>query len=360
MKLSSVTVDPSRLTSFCAMALERVGMSPTDAQILADILVTTDLRGVRTHGTFQLRGYIRQIQAGGMNPRAQPIIIQQGPTWALLDGQAGSGVVTAYKAMRIGMSKAKENALAAVGVQNSNHFGAAGYYASMCLEEELIGLAMTNGDPTMGTPGAAGRILSNDPLAYAFPAGKEHPVMLDIAMSMVAGVKIHQAARQGKSVPAGWIVDKEGAPTTDPLAFEAGGAHVPIGGHKGFGLALMVELLAGVLSGAGFTHQVHSFVAEPAIPSEVGHFFLVLDPRAFMPLEEFKSRVDGLVREIKQTSRVAGVERILLPGEMEWEREAEARAKGLELDTATLGSLRSVEKDLGLEAAGLWSDASLD
>jgi LDH2 family malate/lactate/ureidoglycolate dehydrogenase len=353
-----ITYDPERIAAFCALALERVGMARADAQILANALVTTDMRGVRTHGTLQLKGYIRQIQRGGMNPRAQFEVLAQGPSFALVDGQAGSGVVTGYKAMRLAMALAAENMIAMVGVRNSNHFGAAGYYASMCLSQDLIGFAMTNGDPTMGAPGAAARVLSNDPLAYAFPAGAQDPVMLDIAMSVVAGVKVHQAARQGKNVPPGWIVDKDGAPTTDPRAFEAGGAHVPIGGHKGFGLALMVELLAGVLTGAGVTHAARSFVAEPDKPSAIGHFFMVINPRAFMPIREFKSRVDGLAQQIKDTPRAAGVERIYVPGEMEWEREAAARTHGLELDAATLNSLVELADELGISDQGFWRGTS--
>lgn len=331
-------------------------MGRQDAQIVAQVLVTTDMRGVRTHGTLQLRGYVRQIMLGGMNPKAELQIVREGPTWAALDASGGSGVVASYKAMKIAMAKAKSQMIGMVSVRNSNHFGAAGYYAGMCLEEKLIGLAMTNGDPTMSTPGAAARVLSNDPLAYAVPAGEENPVALDIAMSMVAGVKVHQAARQGRQVPQGWIIDKYGRPTTNPLDFENGGAHIPIGGHKGFGLALLVEILAGVLSGSGITQEVRSFVVEPDKSSGVGHFFIALDPQAFMPVDEFTGRMDRLVREVKSTPRAEGVNRIYLPGEMEWEQEAAAEVSGLVLEQATLDNFQALAKDLGLEAEAFWNN----
>lgn len=227
--------------------------------------------------------------------------------------------------------------------------GAVGYYAMMCVNEDMMGLAMTNGDPTMSAPGAAGRVLSNSPLAYAVPAGCETPVALDIALSVVAGVKVHQAAREHRLVPEGWIIDQNGLPTTNPRDFENGGAHIPIGGHKGFGLALMVEILAGVMTGSGITKEVASFVQDPKRPSNVGHFFMAINVAVLMPIGEFKARVDRLAREIKVFPRAEDVERIYVPGEMEYEEEEKAKVRGVVLDETTTNSLRALAQDLGLK-----------
>jgi ureidoglycolate dehydrogenase (NAD+) len=207
---------------------------------------------------------------------------------------------------------------------------------------------MSNGDPTMSAPGAAGRVLSNSPFAYAIPTCREPLLALDIAFSAVAGVKIHQAAREHRLVPEGWIVDKNGLPTTNPKDFENGGAHIPIGGHKGFGLALMVEILAGVITGSGITKEVTSFVQYPMNPSNVGHFFMALNVASLMSMDEFKSRVDRLATEIKTFPRREDTERIYVPGEMEFGEEEKARTHGVLLDKTTRNSLRALAHDLGL------------
>jgi LDH2 family malate/lactate/ureidoglycolate dehydrogenase len=174
-------------------------------------------------------------------------------------------------------------------------------------------------------------------------------VALDIALSAVAGVKVHQAAREHRLVPEGWIIDQNGLPTTNPRDFENGGAHIPIGRHKGFGLALMVEILAGVMTGSGITKEVTSFVQDPKRPSNVGHFFMAINVAALMPIGEFKARVDRLAREIKVFPRAKDVERIYVPGEMEYEEEEKAKVRGVVLDESTTNSLRALAQDLGLK-----------
>jgi ureidoglycolate dehydrogenase (NAD+) len=347
--MGAARADFEKLKGFVVGTLERVGVTSEAAQIVAEVLVTTDMRGVRTHGTRQLRGYVRQILAGGMIPNAAIEILNEGPTWAIVDAHAGLGVVAAYKSMQMAICKARGSVVGMVGVRNSNHFGATGYYAMLCAKENMIGLAMTNGDPTMSAPGSAGRVLANNPLAYAVPASGEVPVALDIALSVVAGVKVHQAAREGRLVPKGWIIDKKGAPTTNPADFEEGGAHVPIGGYKGFGLALMVEILAGVMTGAGITNEVTSFVQQPARPSNVGHFFMAIDVGRLIPMDVFRARVGKLVDEIKSSPKAKGIERIYLPGEMEHEEEEQARIDGIVLDETTMSNLRALAEDLGIE-----------
>jgi len=339
-------VSAPKLRAFVIEVLEKVGISSEDARITAEVLVTTDMRGTRTHGVRLLKWYVNQIQRGGVNRNARMEIVRSGPTWALADGQAGLGEVTAYKSMKLAIAKAQENVVGVVGARNSNHFGAAGYYANMCLEEDMIGFATTNADPSMSVPGAAARLFGTNPIAYAFPAGEEKSPTFDVATSVVAGVKINQATREGRRIPEGWIIDRQGRPTTDPGDLEKGGAHLPVGGHKGYGLALMVELLSGALTGAGVMDEVLSYVQHPDKSCNSGHFFMAINVGAFIPIAEFKSRLDAMVRKIRSSAKMQGVERIYVPGEMEAEEQEKVRVRGLLLDDTTLSDLKQVAEDL--------------
>lgn len=353
-------VDVDKLKTFVVAVLQQVGVDSPDARIAAEVLVRTDMRGVRTHGTRQLKTYVTQIVRGGINPKAKLRVLVEGPTWAMLDGCAGLGVVVAYKSMKLAMAKARESVVGIAGARNSNHCGAVGYYASVCLEENMVGLAMTNADPTMSAPGSAARVLGTNPIACAFPAGEENPILLDIATSVVAGVKIHQAAKEGRRVPEGWIVNRNGAPTTDPRDLQQGGAHVPFGGHKGFGLALMVEILSGVMTGAGVADEVTSLVEQPDKPSNVGHFFLAVDIGAITPINRFKARMDRCISKVRSCPKAVGVNRIYLPGVMEAEEEERAKTHGVLLDEPTLESLRQLGQDLGIKDQKIWKDLKIE
>jgi LDH2 family malate/lactate/ureidoglycolate dehydrogenase len=341
-------VSAPKLKAFVVEVLEKVGISSEDAQTTAEILVTTDMRGTRTHGVRLLKWYVDQIQRGGVNRNARMEIVRSGPTWALVDGQAALGEVTAYKSMKLAMAKAKGNFIGVVGVRNSNHFGAAGYYANMCLEQDVIGFAMTNADPSMSVPGAAARLFGTNPLAYAFPASQEKGLTFDVATSVVAGVKIHQAAREGRRIPEGWIIDRQGRPTTDPTDLEKGGAHLPVGGHKGYGLAFMIEVLTGAFTGSGVMDEVFSYVQYPDRSCNSGHFFMAIDVDTFIPVAEFKARLDAMAHKIRNSPKVEGVERIYVPGEIEAEEQEKGRVRGVLLDETTLSDLKQVADDLGI------------
>jgi ureidoglycolate dehydrogenase (NAD+) len=345
-------VSAPKLKAFVAEVLEKVGISSDDAQITAEVLVTTDMRGTRTHGVRLLKWYVNQIQRGGVNLNARMEIVRSGPTWALVDGQAGLGEVTAYKSMKLAITKAKENFIGVVGARNSNHFGAAGYYANMCLEQDMMGFATTNADPTMSVPGAAARLFGTNPIAYAFPAGEEKALTFDVATSVVAGVKVHQAAREGRRIPEGWIIDRQGRPTTDPNDLEKGGAHLPVGAHKGYGLTFMVEILSGALTGAGVMDEVLSYVQHPDKACNSGHFFMAMDVCAFIPAAEFKARLDAMARKIRSSPRMQGFERVYVPGEIEREEQEKARERGVLLDETTLSDLKQVADDLGVRWPG--------
>lgn len=342
-------VQVQALTGFCLEALTKVGVSEIDARTTADVLVTTDTWGVFTHGTKNLRGYIRRIIGGGIRKDASPKIVSEGPAWAVVDADSALGPVGSCFAMREAIRKAKSAGLAYVGVRNSCHFGAAGYYAVMAAKEGLIGLAMANDTPTMTVPGARSAVLGNNPFAFAVPTGDAHPILLDIALSTVAGGKVFAAAARGESIPNNWLVDAEGLPTTDPRLFPDSGALMPMAGHKGYGLALMVETLSSVLTGASMASQVLSWsFAGASLPTGHGAAFLAIDVNAIMPRDIFQQRVRQTVEEIRAAPKAKDAERIYLPGEMEWQRREKALVEGIELPDDVLANLRALAEELDI------------
>lgn len=343
-----ISVDDLR--AFCLAALARAGVGEAEARTTAEVLVTTDTWGVHTHGVKALRGYVRRLKAGGLRTDAKPRIVNEGPAWAIVDGDSGLGMVVSFFAMKAAIAKAKASGVGYAGVRNGCHFGAAGYYAAMAAEEGLIGLAMANDTPSVTIPGSGARVVGSNPFAYAIPTGEGGPILLDMAISTVAGGKVTAAHALGKPIPEGWVIDEEGRPTTDPGAFLRGCALTPIAGHKGYGLALMIESLAGVLTGAALTAQIVSWgTQDPTVPTGHGAAFLAIDVAAMMPRDEFRRRADGLCREMRSSPKAAGTDRIYVPGEMEWERRRKALVHGIDLPRDVLDSLADLARDLEIE-----------
>ncbi len=353
-ELSKKRVFPESLKDFCVEAMLKSGIREEDARITAEVLVTTDTCGVYTHGTKQLRFLLKNFRTGRLDTKAVPEVVSEGPSWAIVDGHYAMPLVTSCTAMELAIEKAQATGIAYVGVTHSSHFGAAGYYANMAAKKDMIGLSMCNVDPCMTVPGARGKILGTNPIAYAVPAGKEKPIFLDIATSAVAASKVFAARALGKEIPDNWLVDDEGTPTTDPSGYPESGALLPMAAHKGYGLALLVEILSAGLTGAAMLHQVSSWVVDSPDPTNEGHAFVAIDVGSIMPIQEFKDRMDWLIREIKGSSKAQGSERIYLPGEMEWERRDEALAKGMQLPEDVIASLAGMAEDVGLELKGLF------
>ena len=349
MNQDTKTVSISELEKFCLAALHKCGLNEADARITTDVLVTTDTFGVFTHGTKALAGYVRRLQAGGLKADAVPRVQAEGPAWAIVDGQSAIGMVTSVFAMNTAIAKARTAGAAYVGVRNSCHFGAAGYYANLAAKADMIGMAMANDIPSMVAPGSRKAVLGTNPFAYAVPAGERDPIFLDIASSAVAGGKIYIAQALGKKVPDNWLVDSEGVPTTDPLQYPHASALLPFAGHKGYGIAMMIETLAGVLSGAGMTWEVGNWMAsDPSQPTHHGAAFLAVNVGAMTPIDAFKRRVDRLIAEIHQTPTAKGTDRIYVPGEIEWQKRRTALAEGIALPENVLASHRSLAKQLGM------------
>lgn len=342
------TVRPEDLTAFCMAALRQVGVNEVDAHLTADVLVTTDTLGTFTHGTRQLRGLIKNVRDGRLNPAATETLVSEGPAWAMLDAHYAMPPAVACRAMQRAMAKARACGVGYVGVKHTSHFGAAGYYARLAATEDMLGLAMCNVDPVMTVTGAASKIIGTNPIAWAAPAGEERMVFLDIATSRVAATKVFAAKALGKSVPDTWLIDANGLPTTDPSRFPEEGALLPLADYKGYGLAVLVEVLGGALTGAALLSGVVSWASNAREKVNQGHAFIAFDIGAMMPLAEFKNRMDSMVRELHAAPKAAGVERVYVPGEMEWERREKALVAGIPLPPDVAAGLRGLGEDLGL------------
>lgn len=334
---------------FCRACCEKEGMSKENARITAEVLCETDCFGTNSHGSKNLYGYVKKQRAGGMDFKAEPEIINEGPSYALLDAHSGMGMVAGYKAMELAISKALKTGVAVVTVRNSTHFGAAGFYSNMAARAGMFGLAVSNVDPNMTVPGARGMIIGNNPLSYASPIGGDESIFLDIAMSNVASLKVVQARKDGAKIPDTWIVDKDGVPTTDPSHYPEEGAMQPFAAHKGYGLAVMTELLTGVLSGGaiGSTGEIKSWCFEPEVPNMVCHTFIAIDVAKFCGLESFIARSKELAAALRGAPKAKGCDRIYMPGEIEWSKH-EKWSDTVELPDSVADSLREMSADLGI------------
>jgi ureidoglycolate dehydrogenase (NAD+) len=349
-------ITPSDLQRFCADAMVRCGLAPEDAAVSAEVLTTSDTWGTHSHGTRQIRPLMRALRSGGIRPAARPTLLGEGPGWALVDACMAMPMVAAIHAMETAIAKAASTGIGYVGVAHSSHFGAAGYYATLALRRDMIGLCMTNADPCMAAVGSRLPVIGTNPIAFAIPAGEERPVFLDIATSVVAVTKVMIAKAMGRPVPAGWLRDPEGRPTTDASGYPDRSVLQPVGSYKGYGLAVLVEVLCGVLTGASFLSGVKIWINETGIAADQGHAFLAIDVNALMPIDTFKARMDAMIREIKSAPRAPDVERIYLPGEMEWERRERALRDGLQLPDYVLTNLLGLAEDVGMlhELVGLF------
>jgi len=342
-----VAIDDMKNRSIAAF--EMVGVSLDDAKIITDVLLETEMRGVFTHGFMRLERYINCIRSGGIKTDGNYEVIYDSPSWASIDGKDNLGIVISYKAMQLAMEKAKQTGVGIVNVKGSHHFGAAGYYTSMCADNDMVSMSMSNGDILIAATGSGERTIGNNPFSYAFPADKYGKIVYDIAMSYTSDRKVVQMDKEGKKLPEGWIIDKDGRPTTDPGEYEKGGTLLPFGGYKGYGLAMMVETLAATLSGAAMTKNVHAWNTDENCGGNVGHFFMALDITKLGNPGEYKNRVDAMIDEIKNSKKAEGCDKIYFPGEIEAEKLARCKQAGyVDILDETMQSVERIEKELGL------------
>ncbi|MDB6092672.1 MAG: Ldh family oxidoreductase [Verrucomicrobia bacterium] len=338
----------AELRAFVIQVLERCEVSRPDAETTADVLCTTDSWGVFTHGTKFLGDYTRRLRAKGVNPRGVPRIENSGPAWASIDGDCALGMVTAVFAMKQAIAKATTSGIALVTVRNSYHFGAAGYYAWMAAAEGQFGIAVANAIPSVSAPGSRGPVLGSNPFAFAAASAHEGNMVLDISTASVAGGKVMVAAAEGKTVPSHWLVDSAGKPTTDPNLFLKLEAFLtPMAEHKGYGLALMIEILSGALSGGAMRNGIGRFVDPPSKPSNYSHAFLAINPAVFLGENVIGGRLDELFGAIRKVPTASGVDHIMLPGEIERAKQEKALAAGIVFPPDVTEVHRAIAAEVG-------------
>jgi LDH2 family malate/lactate/ureidoglycolate dehydrogenase len=353
--VQSIVVGHTQLLEFLIGALIAMKMQSDRAAITAGLMVHTDLRGVDSHGIDMLPRYHELWEQGFIAMDADPLVVQDFAATALYDGAKGLGHYVSSLAMRLAIDKARTYGIGIVTVRNSGHFGAAANYSMMALEHDMIGLATTN-SPYIAMVPTFGRApkLSTNPISFAAPAGVHAPFVLDMATTTVAVGKLRIASRWGKPIPAGWALDEQGEPTTDPdvamkhrLLSPLGGTR-ELGGHKGYGLGMMVDILSGVLPGAVYGDLFQRSDRAQRKVQDVGHCFVAIDPRRFRPLHEFKRDMDDMFDSVKSSPAAEGQTRVYVAGEPEAQTEARRRREGIPLSQTLLGLCNAIAKTLGI------------
>lgn len=346
--MSNVSIE--RLTQFCVESLQRVGVGSNDALIAANALVRTDAMGVFTHGTKLLIGYLKKLKGGGYRPTGQPRIEREGPGWAVIDGDSALGQIGGEFAIRLAIEKARNVGVAYVGLRNTGHIGATGYYADVAAREGFISMITGNDMPSVAAPGAKGPVLGSNPLAYGVPVTNGDPILLDIATAAVAGGKVYAAHQRGEPIPPTWLIGPDGLPTTDGSLYPAKASLAPMAGHKGYGFGLWCEILSGVLPGGHLTWQIGSWIFdEPSKPSWHNASFMVIDVGAIAPRAEFDQRLKHLIDELHAVPTAEGVDQVLLPGEREWRNFHRAQQEGIPLPADVRAKLQEVSALCGVE-----------
>jgi len=347
------------LGNFCLEVFKYFGVVDADARQAVDVLVRSDLRGIDSHGVARLHTYVEMLELGRINPQPKIKIVREKSSVATVDGDNGLGLVVGPKANEIAMDKAEKHGSGWVSVCNTNHFGIAGYYPLKALERDLVGWAMTNTTKLVAPLWGAERMLGTNPIAIAFPGYKEPPIVIDMATSAVAYGKIEIALRKKEPVPKGWIVDKEGRATSEPQDMIDGGAQLPLGsdremgGHKGYGLASMVDILCCVLSGANWGPFAPPFALRQEIPARsvgkgIGHFFGALEIDGFIDKMEFKNQIDEWINVFRNTKPAPGTNGPLIPGDPEREAEAIRGKEGIPLIQPVVDDLLDISKKTGI------------
>jgi len=355
-----IRVESDALRAFCVRVLRRMDVPEEDARITADVLVSADMRGTSSHGVARLRRYVNGLRDGMMIAQPGTEVVAETPTTVLMDAGGGLGQPVSYRAMERAIEKAERYGTGFATVRNSNHFGIAGYYAMMALDHDCIGISMTNASvlvvPTFGRDA----MLGTNPISLAAPAGEEWPFVLDMATSTVPRGKLEVYQRLEKSIPLGWATDETGEPTAETgqvlqnLKERAGGGLLPLGGagellggHKGYGLTLLVDILCGVLPGAAYANLVYPKDEEGnSLPSAIGHFFGAWRVDAFRPVEAFKDAMDDLQQRLKNAPKAEGQDRIYIHGEKEYEQAEENARRGVPLNPKVVTDLKALGKEL--------------
>lgn len=323
-------VQPHRLKQIAIEILRGLGATDEEALLVAECLVLADMRGIDTHGVHFLKLLADRVEAAMIQIPTELRIVKEDGSISLIDGGNGLGQVAAHRAMEISIKKAKELGVGVTFIRKTNHIGILAFYTLMAAREGMVGIVMSNSAPSMSPWGGAEPFLGTNPISIAVPGGPNGPVVLDMSSSVVARGKIRRAERMKEPIPLGWALDENGLPTEDP-ASALKGSLIPIGGPKGYGLALMVDVLAGMLSGSNYGPLVKTF-HQPVGPTGIGVLTMAIDIERVMSLEQFGQLMKSYVASIKQSKKAKGTSEIYLPGEIELERERRSLVEGISLN----------------------------
>ena len=362
MSEQNIHVPVKQLVAFMIAALLKMGVPQQDAGIIADVLITSDLWGVQSHGVAHLKMYHERMKRGLQLPATRWTVVKDTPTTAVVDGGNGMGMVVGYHAMQLAIQKARQFGLGAVAVRNSSHYGIAGYYPLMAVKQGLVGLSVTNAHPSTAPTFGSEPMLGTNPIAVAAPTDEVFPYMFDAATSVVPRGKIEIAARANKPIPEGWVVNKEGISVTDSSAMIAemdkgnvallpvGGMGELMGGHKGYGLATMVEIFSAAFQDGAYLHMLHD--TDQAGNQQflrIGHFFLAIDIEHFIPLDDFKHITGNMMRELRASHKGSEQGRIYTAGEKEYYNTQKVMAEGVEITPGVQKALHSLREEFKLD-----------
>ncbi len=350
---------PEYLKEYSKTVFVHFGVPPQDAALASEVLSKADLRGIDSHGVARLHTYFDMLQMGRINPKPNIKIVREKKSVATVDGDNGLGLVVGPHANSIAMDKADQFGSGWVSVCNTNHYGIASYYTMKALERDMIGWSMTNSTKLVAPLWGAERMLGTNPIAISFPGFKEPPIVIDLATSAAAYGKIEIARRKGKPVPRGWIIDKNGELSTDPNDMINGGALLPLGsefqtgGHKGYALSSMVDILCCVLSGANWGPFAPPFALRQEIPSRsvgkgIGHFFGAMEIDGFMEKDDFKKMIDEWIQVFRNTKPTPGNDAVLIPGDPERHEEIKRTKEGIPVIQAVVDDLKDISKQTGI------------
>lgn len=353
------TFSYDRLFAFTRAVFLYMGCSEEDAGTATTVLLSADVRGIDSHGVARLTGYLRLWEAGRVNARPQMRIVHETPSTAVVDGDAGLGLVVAPYAMEVAIDKARTVGTGWVSVQNSNHFGIAGYHAMMALEHDMIGMAMTNASALVAPTFSTERMLGTNPIAVAIPAGEQPAFVADFATTTAANGKLEILQRKGGDTPIGWVQDQAGGASTDAHVLKKGGALLPLGSdrdhgsHKGYALGSIVDIFSAVLSGASYGPWAPPFPAYVPMPENMpgkglGHFFGAMRVDAFRPAGEFKAHMDNWIGRFRSATPAPGHEQVLIPGDPEREIAATRMVQGIPIVESVVEELSGIGTSIGV------------
>jgi L-2-hydroxycarboxylate dehydrogenase (NAD+) len=359
MAEESVYVPVQKLTEFMIDALLKMGVPRADAEIVAEVLLSSDLCGVPSHGIAHLKMYHERMKQGLQLPVTNWTVVKETPTTAVIDGGNGMGMVVGYHAMKIAVEKARKNGVAAVAVRNSSHYGIAGYYTRMAAREGMVGMSFTNAHPSIAPTFGVEPMLGTNPIAFSAPTDEQFPYTFDAATSIAPRGKIEVAARAGKPIPAGWVIKEDGSLATDSSNLIAemnknraallplGGSGELMGGHKGYGLATVVEIFSAAFQDGAFLSELHDHDKAGNIhPLRIGHFFMALNVENFLPLERFRKTTGNIVRELRASKKAPGEKRIYTAGEKAHIIAERVMREGVEIPPGLQKSLNALRQEL--------------